>query len=109
VPSNPQGLSSKDVFTTHPPLYTDSFLLLIKAVMLFGKVTDHNVRGNLWSPIKCQNPFSLPGFEELDNLVSSEFLNSLPQVYKNNSGVTDARDGGVLDTDLYMVHIIPHA
>lgn len=111
VPNNPQDLSTPDVFTRHPPQYTDSFLLLIKAVMLFGRVTDYNVRGNLRAPTapsKNQNPFYLDGFEELDRLVCSQFLDSLPQIYKN-SGVTDAPEGSTLDTDLYMVHIIPHA
>ena len=48
-------------------------------------------------------------FEELDKLVSSDFLNSLPHIYKSNYGVGDAPSGSALDTDLYMVHIIPHA
>ncbi|KAJ6610076.1 hypothetical protein B0H10DRAFT_2061972 [Mycena sp. CBHHK59/15] len=112
VPSNPQDLATSDVFTRHPPQYTDSFLLLIKAVMLFGRVTDYNVRGNLRAPTapsKSQNPFFLEGFKELDQLVCTDFLESLPQIFKNNSGVTDAPDGCALDTDLYMVHIVPHA
>jgi len=112
IPSNPQDLATPDVFTRHPPQYTDSFLLLIKAVMLFGRVTDFNVRGNLRAPTapsKNQNPFFLPGFEELDKLVCNDFLQSLPQIFKNNPGVTDAPEGTCLDTDLYMVHLIPHA
>ncbi|KAI0080084.1 hypothetical protein K474DRAFT_1638510 [Panus rudis PR-1116 ss-1] len=109
VPNNPQDLSSKDLFTRHPPEYTDSFILLLKAVMLFGRVTDHNTRHGLRAsapPSKTQNPFKIPGFEELDRLVSHGFLDSLPQHLKH-LGVTD--DGNALDTDLYMVHIIPHA
>ncbi|KAF9569661.1 hypothetical protein CPC08DRAFT_652540 [Agrocybe pediades] len=114
VPSNPQNLCTPNVFTRHPPQYTDSFLLLIKSVMLFGKVTDFNVRGNLRAPTapsKHQNPFYLPGFEALDQLVSCDFLESLPHIYKHNNGVnvTDEPEGTSLDTDLYMVHIIPHA
>lgn len=112
VPSNPQDLATPDVFIRHPPQYTDSFLLLIKAVMLFGRVTDYNVRGNLRAPTapsKNQNPFFLEGFKDLDKLVCTDFLESLPQIYKNNNGVTDAPEGCALDTDLYMVHIIPHA
>lgn len=80
--------------------------------MLFGRVTDFNVRGNLRAPTapsKSQNPFYLDGFEALDKLVCIDFLDSLPQIYKNNNGVTDAPGGSMLDTDLYMVHIIPHA
>jgi len=112
VPSNPQDIVTHDVFIQHPPQYTDPFLLNIKAVMIFGKVTDFNVRGSLRAaapPSKNQNPFFLDGFEELDKLVSSDFLNSLPHIYKNNYGVSDAPNGSTLDTDLYMVHIIPHA
>lgn len=109
VPANPQDLSSKDLFTRHPPEYTDSFILLLKAVMLFGRVTDHTTRSGLRAsapPSKTQNPFKIPGFEELDRLVSHGFLDSLPQHLKH-LGVTE--DGSALDTDLYMVHIIPHA
>jgi len=112
LPSNPQDLATPDIFVRHPPQYTDSFLLLIKAIMLFGRVTDFNVRGNLRTPTapsKSQNPFLLKGFKRLDELVCSDFLDSLPQIYKNNTGVTDAPDESMLDTDLYMVHIIPHA
>ncbi|EIN14198.1 hypothetical protein PUNSTDRAFT_58483 [Punctularia strigosozonata HHB-11173 SS5] len=110
VPSNPQDLASKDVFVWHPPQYTDSFLLLLKSVMLFGKVTDYNVRSNLRStspPSKNQDPFHLPGFEDLDKLVCTDFLENIPQGYKQNYGVGDVTTG--VDTDLYMVHIIPHA
>ncbi|KIM85323.1 hypothetical protein PILCRDRAFT_817327 [Piloderma croceum F 1598] len=112
VPSNPQDIVTPDVFIRHPPQYTDPFLLVIKAVMIFGRVTDFNVRGSLRTgaaPSKNQNPFFLRGFEELDKLVSSDFLNSLPHIYKHNHGVGDAPSGSILDTDLYMVHIIPHA
>jgi hypothetical protein len=80
--------------------------------MLFGKVTDFNVRGNLRAPTapsKSQNPFFLPGFEALDSLVCVDFLNSLPQLYKHTTSANDPSDGSTLDTDLYMVHIIPHA
>jgi hypothetical protein len=112
VPSNPQDLSNPNLFTQHPPQYTDSFLLLIKAVMLFGRVTDFNVRGNLRAPTapsKHQNPFYISGFEPLDKLVCADFLDNLPQIFKNNFGFGEALDGSALDTDLYMVHIIPHA
>ncbi|KAF5390195.1 hypothetical protein D9757_002842 [Collybiopsis confluens] len=112
VPSNPQDIATPDLFLRHPPQYTDSFILLIKAVMIFGKVTDYNVRGSLRAPTapsKNQNPFFLEGFEVLDKLVSRDFLDNLPHLFKNSNGVTDVPDGGSFDTDLYMVHIIPHA
>ncbi|KAN0100701.1 hypothetical protein V8E55_000685 [Tylopilus felleus] len=113
IPSNPQNMRSEDIFTTHLPRYTDSFLLLIKAVMMFGRVTDFNVRDNLrvpTAPSKHQDPFALPGFSELDNLVHHDFLENLPHMYRFNIGVTDISGSAqCVDTDLYMVHIIPHA
>lgn len=108
IASNPQDLASPDLFTHHPLAYTDSFLLFLKAVMLFGRVTDHNTRSNLRSnvtPVKNQNPFTVPGFQELDTLVNGGFLNSFPPEFKH-LGVLD---DGTLDTDLYMAHIVPHA
>ncbi|OSD03577.1 hypothetical protein PYCCODRAFT_1434486 [Trametes coccinea BRFM310] len=108
VPPNPQGLYSPDLFTHHPPMYTDSFILFLKAVMMFGRVTDYNTRNNLRAsapPSKNQNPFALPGFKELDQLVAIDFLQSLPLEYKHWELTSD----GALDTDLYMVHLVPHA
>lgn len=112
IPNNPQNLTSAYMFTSHPPRYTDSFILLIKAVMLFGRVTDFNVRGNLRVSTtlgKNRSPFLLEEFRQLDQLVSSDFLHSLPSIFKSNNGVTNVLNGYKLDTDLYMVHIIPHA
>ncbi|KAI0068336.1 hypothetical protein BV25DRAFT_1793002 [Artomyces pyxidatus] len=113
VSDNPQNLATPSLFTEHPTQYTDSFLLLIKALMLFGRVTDFGVRTNLRAPAthpKIQNPFRLPGFEELDRLVCVDFLASLPHRYKNSFGETNSLyGGGGLDTDLYMVHLAPHA
>jgi len=80
--------------------------------MLFGRVTDFNVRGNLRAPTapsKNQNPFFIPGFKELDQLVAMDFLANLPQLYRNNPGIVDSTGAPALDSDLYMVHIIPHA
>jgi hypothetical protein len=112
MPSNPQDMCTEDVFTTHLPKYTDSFLLLIKAIMMFGRVTDFNVRGNLRAPTapsKFQNPFESPGFAELDRLVYNDFLENLPTMYKMTSANEVPGNHGSVDTDLYMVHIIPHA
>jgi len=113
MPDNPQSLFTPDVFTSHPLEYTDSFLLLIKAMMLFGKVTDFGVRTNLraLAPLsRIQNPFLIPGFEELDRLVCTDFIDSLPPRFKNGFGELESMyGGGGLDTDLYMVHLVPHA
>jgi hypothetical protein len=100
--SSPQDLGSITHYTEHPARYTDSFTLLVKAVMLFGKVTDYNVRGSLRAaapPSTSQNPFYLDGFQSLDKLVSHDFLASLPHVYKTNQGVGTDNE---LDTDLYV-------
>ncbi|KAF8481091.1 hypothetical protein DFH94DRAFT_441748 [Russula ochroleuca] len=113
IADNPQSLFTPDVFTTHPKDYTDSFLLLIKAMMLFGRVTDFSVRTNLRAsaPLsRIQNPFITHGFEELDRLVSTEFIASLPPRFRNGlSEVESMYGGGGLDTDLYLVHLVPHA
>lgn len=106
-------MSTEGVFTSHLPRYTDSFLLLIKAIMMFGRITDFNVRGNLrvpTAPNKHQDPFILPGFGDLDSLVHHDFLENLPHMYRFNMGVTDVSGSAQsVDIDLYMVHIIPHA
>ncbi|OSX67451.1 hypothetical protein POSPLADRAFT_1176282 [Postia placenta MAD-698-R-SB12] len=109
IASNPQDLASKEVFIRHPPEYTDSFLLFLKSVMLFGMVTDYNTRSSLRAPAppsKNQNPFHMHGFQELDKLVCLDFLDSFPQAFRH-MGLTG--DAGVLDTDLYMARIAPHA
>ena len=83
--------------------------MFLKAVMMFGRVTDYNTRSKLRASAphsKNQNPFALPGFEDLDRIVGQDFLQSFPQEYKH-LGVTD--DGSSLDADLYMAHIVPHA
>ena len=81
--------------------------------MLFGKVTDFGVRTNLRAstPLsRIQNPFLIPGFEELDRLVSMEFIACLPPRFKNSfSELETMYGGGGLDTDLYLVHLVPHA
>jgi hypothetical protein len=112
IPDNPQSLFTPDVFTSHPKEYTDSFLLLIKAMMLFGKVTDFSVRTNLRAsaPLsRIQNPFITPGFEELDRLVARDFIASLPTRFKTGFELESMYGGGGLDTDLYLVHLVPHA
>lgn len=112
MPDNPQSLFTADVFTNHPEIYTDSFLLLIKAIMLFGRVTDFGVRTHLRAsaPSRIQNPFIIPGFEELDQLVCMEFVSSFPPRFRNGfSDLESMYGGGGLDTDLYLVHLVPHA
>jgi hypothetical protein len=101
------------VFTNHPLAYTDSFILLIKAVMLFGKVTDYNNEYQLEnpaSPLRTEDPFQHRGFRALEKLVAVDFLESLPLQYKEYlNRVDQSPETQELDTDLYMVHLIPHA
>ena len=112
-PSNPQDIETPNVFITHLPEYTDSFLLLIKSIMLFGKVTDYNVRFQLRlpaTPSKSDDPTVWPAFRSLDKLVALDFLNSLPSNFRSLLIRVDGNDSEArIDTDLYMVHIIPHA
>lgn len=111
VGNNPQSLWTPGFLTTHPPLHTDPMLLLIKACMLFGRVTDYNSR------IAVHNGHPLPGqdrrqereFIALDSLVSRDFAAHLPPGFKNCLGVGENPDGSNIDTDLYLVHLIPHA
>ncbi len=74
--------------------------------MLFGRVTDFNTRSTLRAPqMKSQNPFQTAGFRDLDQVVCIDFLESIPANYKHLGLGGD----GILDTDLYMSHIVPHA
>lgn len=105
-------MSTDNIFIRHHPQYTDSFLIFLKAVLLFGRVTDFNVRGTLRAPTapsKNQNPFFITGFRELHDLLSSQFLESIPMLFRNYAVVTDAAEGSHVDTDLYMAHVVPHA
>ncbi|KAI0734514.1 hypothetical protein C8Q72DRAFT_873050 [Fomitopsis betulina] len=108
VPDNPQTLATPDVFIQHIPDYTDSYLLFLKAVLLFGRVTDFNTRNRLRHglPSKSHNPFHLPGFAELDQLVCIDFLESFPAQYKH-LGVSG--DMASFDSDLYMARVTPYA
>ncbi|TDL28495.1 hypothetical protein BD410DRAFT_226567 [Rickenella mellea] len=111
--TRPQDLASDNFFTDHPPEMTDSFLLFIKAVMLFGKVTNYNNRWQLRTPADPAmwgNPFESDELTVLDKLVSSGFIESLPPTYKNYLETLSQSPGlGVVDSDLFMVHVIPHA
>ena len=46
-------------------------------------------------------------FVALDRLVTNDFIASLPAEYKNPLGMAD--QAGQIDTDLYLVHLLPHA
>ncbi|CCA70160.1 hypothetical protein PIIN_04099 [Serendipita indica DSM 11827] len=50
-PSNPQTLHSENVFTRHPIEYTDSHILFLKSILLFGRITDYTVRMGIRAPL----------------------------------------------------------
>ena len=80
--------------------------------MLFGRVTDFNVRNGLKAAanIKPAIPLTQTAeFKELDHLVSFEFHRSLPPGYKCCLGAGEQHDSNRVDTDLFLVHLLPHA
>lgn len=124
VPSNPQDLTAEGLFTRHNPLYTDPYLLFLKACLLFGRVTDYNTRMvNLRNAPRSeptftssssslqQNPATLSatdfkgdprmaaGFRGLDKLVSESFLASFPLGMRSCLGVVQQSGTGVEDVD----------
>ncbi|KZW00677.1 hypothetical protein EXIGLDRAFT_133844 [Exidia glandulosa HHB12029] len=112
VGDNPQSLWTHAVLTTHPPHHTDPLLLLIKACMLFGRVTDYNSRSAVHNPAPTTSSHDRRNereFVALDQLIFKDFLNNLPIGYRNCLGVGENPDGTAIDTDLYLVHVIPYA
>lgn len=149
VHPNPQTLHTQEVFIRHPIAYTDPFILFLKSIMVFGRVTDYTVRMGIRSPLvnygryepvsspgltgitpptsamglgsppiaqphpssthTQEDPRNAPGFKSLDHLVSTDFVENFPAMYRNCLGVGMAADGTNLDTDLYLAHLVPHA
>ncbi|KAG8815920.1 hypothetical protein FRC17_000537, partial [Serendipita sp. 399] len=187
MPSNPQTLHSESVYTKHPVAYTDSYILFLKSIMLFGRITDYSVRMGIRAPLlghgqgqgsqqqahdgqsplnphhlspnatttsfnmsgnsptpggaaaspspgtaggpsssSTTDPRNAPGFQTLDRLVSSDFLNSFPPPFRSCLGGAAPGAGleglamgfehgfvtahqGAIDTDLYVAHLVPHA
>ena len=81
--------------------------------MLFGKVTDFNnecLLENPASPLRSEDPSQLRGFRALDKLVAVYFLESLPPKYRDYlKGLDQTPSAHDFDTDLYLVHLVPHA
>lgn len=77
--------------------------------MLFGEVTDHNSEVQLESAsTRLADPMRNHKFRTLDRLCGEQFLASLPPDYKNYL-YTMVQHPDFIDTDLYMVHLVPHA
>ncbi|KDQ09047.1 hypothetical protein BOTBODRAFT_69421 [Botryobasidium botryosum FD-172 SS1] len=112
ITKNPQSLSTGSALTTHIPGYTDSFILVVKASLLLGRVTDYNVRRGLHRSSKERHPGAERAhrdFRAIDQLLT-DFLLTLPSSMRTCPTPRISSSGGLkLDVDLYLVHLIPHA
>ncbi|KAG8857248.1 hypothetical protein FRB96_005923 [Tulasnella sp. 330] len=121
----------QDMLVTHPPLFTDSFTLYIKASVIFGQVRTFNRRykqhydlasmqsirpgSGSWSPssgsestspsgtAKARDPRETREFKALDVLIGA-FIASIPQEFKDPVGLST---GARLDPTLYVAHLLP--
>jgi hypothetical protein len=78
--------------------------------MLFGRVTEFNVRTGLRSSggiERSGNITTSKAFMNLDRLVQNDFLEKLPPTFKDPIGGAGVHSR--IDTDLYLVHLLPHA
>ncbi|KIO25598.1 hypothetical protein M407DRAFT_25078 [Tulasnella calospora MUT 4182] len=118
VPSNPQDLTAEGLFTRHNPLYTDPYLLFLKACLLFGRVTDYNTRMvNLRNAPRSEPTFSSSSasLQHPPNPSTSSATDfkgdprmAAGFLQQSGMGLEDV-NGTALDTDLYMAHIVLHA
>ena len=81
--------------------------------MLFGRVTDFNTEFQLrnFSPLVSDVPLDDPLFVELDQLNGEAFIGSMPEdlrTYPQKLRLVILHPE-TFDTDLYLVHLIPHA
>ncbi|KAF8480648.1 fungal-specific transcription factor domain-containing protein [Gautieria morchelliformis] len=99
-----QRLTSSRVFTAHIPEHTDSFVLYIKSMVLLSKVKIFNQRfkAKFQSTQGEIDPRDTSAFKGLDTVIAS-FISSFPEQYK------DPISNGVVDSHLYVAHLIPHA
>ncbi|KAF8760921.1 GAL4-like Zn(II)2Cys6 (or C6 zinc) binuclear cluster DNA-binding domain [Rhizoctonia solani] len=104
---NPQKVHDPSFFLSHPIGYTDSYIILIKATLLFGKVTDYNLTVDSRSSRRSGDPRDSAVFRALDRLVAVDFLQSLPDDYKSCLGAGST--GSMVDADLYLAHVLPYA
>ncbi|THH11119.1 hypothetical protein EW145_g858 [Phellinidium pouzarii] len=83
--------------------------LLLRRDDFESDVTDLNTEFQLkYSSPRADNPMREPAFRTLDKLVSGGFLESLPTEYKSYL-YTMGQNPDSVDSDLFMVHLIPHA
>jgi hypothetical protein len=109
VSPNPQKVHDPAFFLSHPIGYTDSYIILIKATLLFGKVTEYNLAVDNRAARRASDPRDSAVFRALDRLVAVDFLQSLPDDFKSCLGVGATVNGSVVDADLYLAHVLPYA
>lgn len=109
VSPNPQKAHDPSFFLSHPIGYTDSHIILIKATLLFGKVTEYNQTVDNRQSRRSADPRDTAVFRALDRLVAVDFLQSLPDEFKSCLGVGTNANGPVVDADLYLAHVLPYA
>ncbi|KAL5640939.1 hypothetical protein ACGC1H_001424 [Rhizoctonia solani] len=107
VSPNPQKVHDPTFFLSHPIGYTDSYIILIKATLLFGKVTEYNLTVDSRPSRRSGDPRDTAVFRALDRLVAVDFLQSLPDDYKSCLGA--GSNGSMVDADLYLAHVLPYA
>ncbi|KZT44473.1 hypothetical protein SISSUDRAFT_1012646 [Sistotremastrum suecicum HHB10207 ss-3] len=116
-PDCPQSLRSPKSLITHIPEYTDSFTLLLKANILYGKVMDFNTQQNIRkssltnrSDLKFSREIrNSAEFQALDRLVAHDFIENIPHGFRNLLGVGEIAEWPTFDVDLYLAHLLPHA
>ncbi|EUC65339.1 fungal specific transcription factor domain protein [Rhizoctonia solani AG-3 Rhs1AP] len=107
VSPNPQKVHDPTFFLSHPIGYTDSYIILIKATLLFGKVTEYNLTVDSRPSRRSGDPRDTAVFRALDRLVAVDFLQSLPDDCKSCLGA--GSNGSMVDADLYLAHVLPYA
>lgn len=92
----------------HPADQTDPFILLLKSVILLGKVKTFNVRfRNKYTGTAFQSdPRAAPEFIELDKAVAS-FREAWPKAYQEEAAAVVATDGK-LNPTLYLASLLPN-
>lgn len=102
-----QRIASPNMLFTHPPESTSPFSLLIKSVILLGKVKTFNVRfRNKYAETEYEHdPRSTAEFRELNQLVSG-FREGWPKEWRERADAV-VSEGGKVDATLYLAALLP--
>lgn len=92
----------------HPPDSTSAFSLLIKSVVLLGRVKRFNVRFKIKynGTLSEDDPRSTLEFVELDELVGS-FQMGWPEVWRERADAVVGGASGKVDATLYLASLVP--